>query len=59
MSECEKLAQKKCKRRHNNVVRINCSKLCGKYNLKKSEKWYEYDPEGAVENEEVKICGMI
>ena len=29
--------------------------MCGKNNLIKSEKWYEHDPEGVVENEEVKI----
>ena len=59
VSECEKLAQKKYKRRHNNVARINLWKLCGKYNLKKSEKWYEYDPEGVVENEEGKILWEV
>ena len=52
---CEKLAQKEYKRRHKNVARIVHWKLCGKYNLKRSEKWYEHAPEGVVENEEVKI----
>ena len=55
VSECEQLAQKEYKRRHNNVARIVHWKLCGKYNLKRSEKWYEHAPEGVVENEEVKI----
>ena len=55
MSECKKLAQKDYKRRHGNNARIVHWKLCGKYNLKRSEKWYEHAPEGAVENEEVKI----
>ena len=55
VSECEKLAQKEYKRRHDNVARIVHWKLCGKYNLKRSEKWYEHAPEGVVENEEVKI----
>ena len=40
-------------KRHN-VVRIVHWKLCGKQNLKRSEKWYEHAP-GGVENEEVKI----
>ena len=31
--------------------------MCGKYNLKRSEKYYEHAPEGVVENEEVKILG--
>ena len=55
VSECEKLAQKEYKRRHDNVARIVHWKLCGKYNLKRSEKWYKHAPEGVVENEEVKI----
>ena len=55
VSECEKLAQKEHKRRHDNVARIVHWKLCGKYNLKRSEKWYEHAPEDVVENEEVKI----
>ena len=29
--------------------------MCEKYNLKTGKKWYEHAPEGAVENEEVKI----
>ena len=38
VSECEKMAQKEYKRRHDNVARIVHWKLCGKYNLKRSEK---------------------
>ena len=55
VSECAKLAQKDYKRRHGNNARIVHWKLCRKYNLKRSEKWYEHASEGAVENEEVKI----
>ena len=55
VSECEKLAQKEYKRRHDNVARIVHWKLCGKYNLKRSEKWYEHALQGAAENEEVRI----
>ena len=29
--------------------------MCGKYNLKRIEKWYPQAPESGVENEEVKI----
>ena len=58
MSECKKLAQN-VPRRHNNVARIVHWKLCGKYNLKRSEKWNEHAQEGAVENEEVKILWDI
>ena len=61
VSECQKLTQKEYKIRQDNVARIVLCKLCGKYNLKRSEKWYEHAPEGVVENEEVKIMwgGMI
>ena len=52
---CEKLAQKECTRRHDKVAGIVHWKLCGKYNLKRSEKWYEHVPKGAVEIEEVEI----
>ena len=55
MSECEKLAQKEYKIRHdNNAITVHW-KLRGKYNLKRSDKWYEHAPQGVVENEEVKI----
>ena len=55
MSECEKLAQKEYKIRHDNNAIIVHWKLRGKYNLKRSDKWYEHAPQGVVENEEVKI----
>ena len=55
VSECEKLAQKEYKRRHDNVARIVHWKLCGRFNLKRSQKWCEHAPEGVVENEGVKI----
>ena len=38
VSECEKLAQKEYKRRHDNVARIVHWKLSGEYNLKRSRK---------------------
>ena len=46
---------KEYKRRHDNVARIVHWKLCGKYNLKRSQKWCEHIPEVVVENDEVKI----
>ena len=55
MSEYEKFALKEYKRRHDHVARIVHWKLCGKYDLKRSEKWYEHALEGVVGNEEVKI----
>ena len=48
------LAQTEYKRRHD-PARIVHWKLCGKYNLKRSEQWNEHTPEGVIENEKVKI----
>ena len=59
MSECEKLAQEKYNRKRDNVARITPWKWCGKYNLKRSRKWYEQVLEGVVENEEVKIFWKV
>ena len=60
VSECKKLAHKEYKRKHDNVARIIRWKLCGKYNLKRSAKCCEHAPEGAVENEEIKIlCDVV
>ena len=49
VSECSKLAQRKYKRRHGNVVaRMLQWKLCKKLNLEKSEKWYLHNPQTAL-----------
>lgn len=53
ISECEKLAQKECKRRHDNVARKIHRDLCKKNGLEHKEKWYEQNPEGVAENEGV------
>ena len=42
-------------KRQDNVARIVNWKLCGRYNLKRSEKWYEHAQESIVKNEEMKI----
>ncbi|CAB4027853.1 Hypothetical predicted protein [Paramuricea clavata] len=55
ISECKKLAQKEYKRRHDNVARIVHWKLCGLYQLEKAEKWYEHQPNGVIESDNVKI----
>ena len=51
------LAQKECKRRHDNIARLVHWKLCCKYDMSRSEKWYEHQPEGVVENE--KQCKIL
>ena len=59
ISECPKLAQREYKRRHDKVAKIVHWKLCGKYNLEREQKWYEHEPEGVTENDEVKILWDI
>ena len=39
---CKKLAQKKYKRRRDDVAKAVQRKLCEKYGLELSEKWYEH-----------------
>ena len=59
VSGCEKLAQREYKRRQDNVARKVHWNLCKKDRLEHTEKWYGHIPEGAVENEEVKMLWHI
>ena len=59
VSECEKLAKKECKRRHDNVAKKVHWDLCKKHGLEHTENWHEHVPEGVVENEEVKALWDI
>ena len=58
-SGCEKLAQKEYKRRRDNVAKEVQWDICKKNGLEHSEKWYGHAPEGAVENEEIKVLWDI
>ena len=54
------MAQKEYKRRHGNVLKNVHWDICKKNGLEHSEKWYEpSSPEGAVENEEIKVLWDI
>ena len=55
VSGCSKLAQKEYKRRHDNLGKIVHWKLARKYNFEDGDKWYEHEPESALENEDYKI----
>ena len=57
--ECKKLAQREYKRRHDTVAKLVHWKLCEKHNLERKEKWYEYCPEGAVGDDDVKLIWDI
>ena len=50
VSDCSKLAQREYKRRHDNVARMVDWKLCEKFNLEKSEKWYLHNLQTVGEN---------
>ena len=56
---CENLAQREYMRRYDNVAKKIQWDLCKKNELEHTEKWYEHAPEGAVENEEVKLLWDI
>ena len=58
-SGCEKLAQNEYKRRHDNVAKKVHWDICKKNGLEHSERWYEHAPEGAGENEEIKVLWDI
>ena len=55
VSGCEKLAQRKYKRRHEYVVKMLHWKLCEKFGLESNERWYEHEPESVVENDGLKL----
>ena len=59
VSGCEKLAKRKYTRRHNNVAKKVYWDFCKKNGLEHTKKWYEHIPEGAVENEKVKVLWDI
>ena len=58
-SAWEKLAQKEYKRWHDNASKKDHWDVCKKNKLEHSEKWYKHAPEGAVENEEIKVLWDI
>ena len=45
-----KLAYREYKTRHGNVARMVHWKLCEKFNLEKSEKWYLHNPKTLGKN---------
>ena len=59
VSGCEKLAKRKYTRRHSNVAKKVYRDFCKKNGLEHTKKWYEHIPEGAVENEKVKVLWDI
>ena len=55
IAECEKLAQRDYKQRHDNITRIVHLELCQKFGLVGKIKWYNQKPANVVENDTVKI----
>ena len=54
-SECNMLAQKEYKRRHDNLARVIHWNTYGEYKLTRTEKLYEHQPQGMIHSEEVKL----
>ena len=54
ISGCSKLAQKEYKRWHDNLENIVHWKFARKCNFEAGDKWYEYEPESVLENEDYK-----
>ncbi|XP_029640427.1 uncharacterized protein LOC115215409 [Octopus sinensis] len=55
VSECIKLAQSPYKRGHDNVTKIVHWRLCEKYGLERTQKWYEHKSEGINANNKYKV----
>ena len=56
VAECEKLAQREYKMwRHDKVGQVIHWKLCQKFNTPCKDKWYDHDPEGVIENDQVQV----
>ena len=52
---CNKFAQRKCKRTHDNLCKIVHWKLVRQCNFEVKGKWYEEGPESILENEVYKV----
>ena len=50
VSECDNLAQREYKRRHDSGRRYVHWQFCEKLVFNKERLWYEYEPESVVEN---------
>ena len=55
VSGCSKLAHKEYKRKYDNLGKTVHWKLARNCNIEAADKWYEYEPESALENEDYKI----
>ncbi|XP_068707395.1 uncharacterized protein [Montipora foliosa] len=56
VAECKKLAQREYKMwRHDKVGQVIHWKFCQKFNIPCKDKWYVHDPEGVIENDQVKV----
>ena len=55
VSGCSKLSQKEYKRRHNKLNKIVHWELARTFNFEAKDKWYQYEPDSVLENEDYKI----
>ncbi|XP_068209230.1 uncharacterized protein [Palaemon carinicauda] len=54
-SECPAFAQNQCKNRHASVAKTLHWNLCKKHQLTCSIKWYKYQPERVIVNDQSKL----
>ena len=55
VSGCSKLAEKECKRTHDNLGKIIHWKFARKCNFEAGDKCYEHEPKSVLENEDYKF----
>ena len=55
ISECNKLAQKEYKTRHDWVGKVFRWELCKEFKFDHKSKWYMHNPESVLENETHKL----
>ena len=58
VSECPKLAQRECKRRHDWIGRRIHWEICRANGIHVKPKWYEHQPEAVIENTFIKYFGF-
>ena len=55
VSECQRMAQKEYKAKHDRVATAVHWCLCKKYGLSASDQWYQHRAERVMENEDAKL----
>ena len=59
LSECNKMAQKEYKRRHDWIGKKIHWEVCRKYGLDTKDRWYEHEPQAVCENKIIRSRGTF